>query len=141
MTLFDRVFSGNDAVFGLTEGAIDGAIAQYGEDKAVSFPNTAYSLPCYYSVTGTKVTTLKELKELTVLKNKFPEYSAAKIPTLEEVLDAVKASGIQVNIELKTGIYWYPEIEQKVADLVKNAEDITWLADPLAELKARLLQI
>ena len=65
--------------------------------------------------------TLKELKELTVLKNKFPEYSAAKIPTLEEVLDAVKASGIQVNIELKTGIYWYPEIEQKVADLVKKA--------------------
>ena len=65
--------------------------------------------------------TLKELKKLTVLKNKFPEYSAAKIPTLEEVLDAVKASGIQVNIELKTGIYWYPEIEQKVADLVKKA--------------------
>ena len=55
------------------------------------------------------------------MKNKFPEYSAAKIPTLEEVLDAVKASGIQVNIELKTGIYWYPEIEQKVADLVKKA--------------------
>ena len=65
--------------------------------------------------------TLKELKKLTVLKNKFPEYSVAKIPTLEEVLDAVKASGIQVNIELKTGIYWYPEIEQKVADLVKKA--------------------
>ena len=55
MTLFDRVFGGNDAVYGLTEGAIDGAIAQYGEDKAVSFPNTAYSLPCYYAVTGTKV--------------------------------------------------------------------------------------
>ena len=45
-------------------------------------------------------------------------YNSAKM-TLEEVLDAVKASGIQVNIELKTGIYWYPEIEQKVADLVK----------------------
>ena len=51
MTLFDRVFSGNDAVYGLTEGAIDGAIAKFGEDKAVSFPNTAYSLPCYYAVT------------------------------------------------------------------------------------------
>ena len=63
---------------------------------------------------------LKSVKELTVLKNKFPEYSAAKIPTLEEVLDAVKASGMQVNIELKTGIYWYPEIEQKVADLLKK---------------------
>ena len=33
MTLFDRVFGGNDAVYGLTEGAIDGAIAQYGEGE------------------------------------------------------------------------------------------------------------
>ncbi|MBQ1311167.1 MAG: CO dehydrogenase/CO-methylating acetyl-CoA synthase complex subunit beta [Blautia sp.] len=63
MTLFERVFNGNDAVYGLTEQAIDGAIAQYGEEKAVSFPDTAYCLPCYYAVTGVKVTTLKELKE------------------------------------------------------------------------------
>ena len=63
MTLFDVVFSGNDAVYGLTEKAIDDAIAANGADKAVSFPNTAYSLPCYYAVTGTKVGTLGELKE------------------------------------------------------------------------------
>ena len=63
MTLFETVFAGNDAVYGLTEGAIDQAIAQYGADKAVSFPNTAYALPCYYAVTGVKVTTLAELKE------------------------------------------------------------------------------
>ena len=63
MTLFETVFSGNDAVYGLTEGAIDAAIAQYGADKAVSFPNTAYCLPCYYGVTGVKVTNLAELKE------------------------------------------------------------------------------
>ena len=60
MTLFERVFGGNDAVYGLTEGAIDAAIAQHGEEKAVSFPNTAYALPCYYAVTGTKVTNLKD---------------------------------------------------------------------------------
>ena len=65
--------------------------------------------------------TLKELKELTVLESKFPAYTTSKIPTLEEVLDAVKASGILVNIELKTGIYWYPEIEQIVADLVRKS--------------------
>ena len=52
MTLFERVFGGNDAVYGLTEAAIDNAIAQYGEGQAVSFPDTAYSLPCYYAVTG-----------------------------------------------------------------------------------------
>ena len=63
MTLFERVFNGNDAVYGLTEQAIDAAIAQQGEEKAVSFPNTAYCLPCYYAVTGVKVTNLKELKE------------------------------------------------------------------------------
>ena len=63
MTLFETVFSGTDAVYGLTEQAIDNAISQYGADKAVSFPNTAYSLPCYYSVTGVKVGTLAELKE------------------------------------------------------------------------------
>ena len=50
MTLFERVFNGNDAVYGLTEQAIDAAIAQHGEEKAVSFPNTAYCLPCYYAL-------------------------------------------------------------------------------------------
>ncbi len=62
MTLFDVVFSGNDTVYGLTENAIDAAIAEHGEDKAIAFPDTAYSLPCYYGVTGTKVATLGELK-------------------------------------------------------------------------------
>ena len=38
MTLFERVFGGNDAVYGLTEAAIDNAIAQYGEGQACRFP-------------------------------------------------------------------------------------------------------
>ena len=62
MTLFDVVFSGNDTVYGLTEKAIDDAIAANGADKAVSLPDTAYSLPCYYAVTGTKVGNLGEMK-------------------------------------------------------------------------------
>ena len=33
------------------------------------------------------------------------------------------------------------DIQLKFIFVVKNAEDITWLAGPLAELKARLLQI
>ena len=45
MTLFERVFGGNDAVYGLTEAAVDAAIAANGEEKAVSFPDTAYALP------------------------------------------------------------------------------------------------
>ena len=70
MTLFERVFGGNDAVYGLTEAAVDAAIAANGEEKAVSFPDTAYALPCYYAVTGVKVTNLKEMKEaLGVVKS------------------------------------------------------------------------
>ncbi|MBO5171023.1 MAG: CO dehydrogenase/CO-methylating acetyl-CoA synthase complex subunit beta [Oscillospiraceae bacterium] len=62
MTLFERVFGGNDYNYDRTVAAIDEAIAQYGEGEAVSFPDTAYSLPCYYAVTGEKITTLGEMK-------------------------------------------------------------------------------
>ena len=63
MSLFDRIFGGADAVYGLTVGAIDDAITKYGADKAVSFPDTAYCLPCYYAVSGNKIKTLGELRE------------------------------------------------------------------------------
>ena len=62
MTLFDRVFGGNDYNYARTVAAIEEAIAANGEGCAVSFPGTAYSLPCYYGVTGVKITTLGEMK-------------------------------------------------------------------------------
>lgn len=97
MTLFERVFNGNDAVYGLTEGAIDSAIAQYGEEKAVSFPNTAYSLPCYYAVTGTKVTNLKELKEaLGVVKTLMTREPRLNDAFMSGVATALCAEFIEV---------------------------------------------
>ncbi len=62
MTLFDRVFGGNDYNYERTVAAIDEAIAANGEGCAVSFPATAYSLPCYYAITGVKITNLGEMK-------------------------------------------------------------------------------
>ena len=62
MTLFDRVFGGNDYNYARTVAAIDEAIAANGEACAVAFPDTAYSLPCYYGITGVKITTLGEMK-------------------------------------------------------------------------------
>ena len=62
MTLFDRVFGGNDYNYERTVAAIDQAIATYGEAEPVSFPSTAYNLPCYYGITGKKVNNLGELK-------------------------------------------------------------------------------
>ena len=43
MTLFERVFGGNDYNYARTVAAIDEAIAAYGESEPVSFPGTAYS--------------------------------------------------------------------------------------------------
>ena len=62
MTLFDRVFGGNDYNYARTVAAIDEAIAAHGEGMAVAFPDTAYALPCYYAVTGVKITNLGEMK-------------------------------------------------------------------------------
>ncbi len=62
MTLFERVFGGNDYNYERTVAAIDAAIATYGEAEPVAFPNTAYNLPCYYSITGNKINNLGELK-------------------------------------------------------------------------------
>ena len=97
MTLFDRVFSGNDAVYGLTEAAIDNAIAQYGADQAVSFPHTAYSLPCYYAVTGTKVANLGELKEaLGVVKTLMTREQKLNDAFMSGVATALCAEFIEV---------------------------------------------
>ena len=97
MTLFDRVFSGNDAVYGLTETAIDNAIAQYGADQAVAFPHTAYSLPCYYAVTGTKVSNLGELKEaLGVVKTLMTREKRLNDAFMSGVATALCAEFIEV---------------------------------------------
>ena len=84
--LIDRIFNGNDAVYGLTCQAVEGAIAQHGADKAVEFPHTAYCLPCYYAVTGVKVKTIGEMKEaLGVIKS---------LMTREHQLDDALMSGV-----------------------------------------------
>lgn len=63
--------------------------------------------------------TLEELKKLRV-SNHMEQYPDARIPTLREVLELVKPGTMEVNIELKTGIFWYPEIEEKVLELVRE---------------------
>ena len=97
MTLFDVVFSGNDTVYGLTENAINEAIAKYGEDKAVAFPDTAYSLPCYYGVTGTKVGNLGELKAaLGVVKTLMTREQKLNDAFMSGVATALCAEFIEV---------------------------------------------
>ncbi|MDO5423785.1 MAG: glycerophosphodiester phosphodiesterase [Eubacteriales bacterium] len=69
--------------------------------------------------------TVKELKELRVL---HPDYQDARIPTLAEVYELLKPYGIEINVEVKTGIYFYPGIEEKALELARRMgmEDRIW---------------
>ena len=59
--LTDLIYGGSNAVAGLTEGAVNDAIAKYGADKEIAFPDTAYFFPTIYAATGVKVTKLGDL--------------------------------------------------------------------------------
>jgi len=59
--LTDLIYGGSNAVAGLTEGAVNEAIAKYGADKEIAFPDTAYFFPTIYAATGVKVKTLGDL--------------------------------------------------------------------------------
>lgn len=71
--------------------------------------------------------TLAELKNFHANQT-FPEFKDARIPTLAEVYDLLKPTGLTINVELKTGIFFYPGIEEKVLKLTKDMgmEDRIW---------------
>ncbi len=61
--------------------------------------------------------TLKELKELRFNKT-HPEYTDARIPTLEEVFALLGPKGLHINVELKNSLFEYPGLEEKLLELV-----------------------
>ena len=90
MTLFDRVFGGNDYNYQRTVAAIDAAIAQYGESEPVAYPDTAYSLPCYYGITGVKISNLGEMKAaMDNIKSMM-----TRNPRLQDAFDSGVASAL-----------------------------------------------
>ena len=64
--------------------------------------------------------TLEDLRKLSA-HNHMEEYQGTQIPLLKEVLALLEDSKMKVNIELKTGIFWYPDIEEKTLAIVKEA--------------------
>lgn len=64
--------------------------------------------------------TLAELKQFDVSAKFAGECEPQQIPTLREYFQLVKDTHIVTNIELKTGIFEYHGIEQKVWDLIRE---------------------
>ena len=63
--------------------------------------------------------TLDELRQFYYNKTK-PEVEWEDIPTMAEVFDLLKPTGLFINIEIKTGVYFYQEIEEKILALAKE---------------------
>ena len=59
---------------------------------------------------------LSELKSLHFNRT-HPEFKDAHIPTLQEVFQLLRPTGLRINVELKNSLIDYPELEKRVIEL------------------------
>ena len=63
--------------------------------------------------------TLSEITKIKASKTMDDKFDAY-VPSFEEFCAFIKESGMKANVELKTGVIYYPGIEEKVASLIKK---------------------
>jgi len=116
--LTDLIYGGANAVAGLTEGAVNDAIASHGADKPIGFPDTAYFLPTIYAATGVKVKTLGDLpacvgvlKSLITNKEDLGDALNAGLATAvgAEIIEALKFVGNDNPYADDSGIGFVPD--------------------------------
>jgi len=118
--LTDLIYGGSNAVAGLTEGAVNDAIAKYGADKEIAFPDTAYYFPTIYAATGVKVKTLGDLVPCVgVLKSLITNQE-----DLGQALNAGLATA--VGAEILEGLKW-----AEGGDPYANDSGIGFVPDPI----------
>ncbi|MGN0158436.1 MAG: glycerophosphodiester phosphodiesterase [Brotaphodocola sp.] len=64
--------------------------------------------------------TLAELKKFNAAVVWGDRYGFQEIPTLREYLEWVKDTDLVTNIEIKTGVYYYENLEEKTLNMVKE---------------------
>ena len=116
--LTDLIYGGSNAVAGLTEGAVNDAIAKYGPEKEIAFPDTAYFFPTIYAATGVKVKTLGDLpacvgvlKSLITNQEDLGQALNAGLATAvgAEIIEGLKYVDGANPYENETGIGFVPE--------------------------------
>jgi len=73
--------------------------------------------------------TLAELKKFNFNKRGITKPEFMEIPTLREVFELLKPTGLPINVELKTNVNWYDGIEDKALKLVEQfglQERVVW---------------
>lgn len=88
--------------------------------------------------------TLSEIKKLNFNKSGRTEPLFMEVPTLAEVLELLKPTGLTINIELKTGVIYYDGIEPIALSLVEKygmTDRIIWSSfNHYSVQKIKLLQ-
>ena len=116
--LTDLIFAGSNAVAGLTENAVNEAIAKYGPDAKVAFPDTAYFFPTIFAATGVKVTKLGDLpacvgvlKSLISNKPELGDALNAGLATAvgAEIIEGLKYAGCENPYAEDSGIGFVPD--------------------------------
>ena len=64
--------------------------------------------------------TLAQVKELNANEKFGDAFPVQRIPTLREYLELVKNEPVLTNIEMKTGVFQYLEMEQLLVDLLRE---------------------
>src|SRR5271157_4202558 len=96
-----RAIRGANLLVNEAETMLGRALAQFGPDRAVAFPNTAYYLPVILGVTGREVTKLGELEEVAAqARGLLHPTPSAKCwtPYLGETLDSGMATLLAAEI-------------------------------------------
>ncbi|HQA97514.1 MAG TPA: glycerophosphodiester phosphodiesterase [Clostridia bacterium] len=62
---------------------------------------------------------LTELKKLHFNRT-HPEFSDARMPTLQEVFRLLQPTGLRINVEMKNSLIDYPDLERGVIDLAEK---------------------
>jgi acetyl-CoA synthase len=157
--LTDLIYAGANAVAGLTENAVNDAVARHGADCKVAFPDTAYFFPTIYAATGVKVTKLGDLpacvgvlKSLITNKDELGDALNAGLATAvgAEILEGLKFVGGARPYENEGGIGFVPDPVIRslgvplvtgdipgVAVVLGKAEDASQLAMVLKEYQTK----
>ena len=89
--LFESAFRGNDEMYAKAVHDLDEAIAKYGADHAMQFPDTAYNCATILEYTGINVKTLADLKQaLDALYVKYGCFAEKTINLVMPGLDGLK---------------------------------------------------
>jgi len=146
MSLCDIIFAGSKAALGLAEKTVNDAIGAKGSEQKVAFPDTAYALPVIYAATGTKITTLGELKaaldvakSLIVEEEDLAKALNAGLATAvsAEIIEAVKYAVEENPYENENGIGFVPDPVIRSLGVPLVTGDIPGIAVILGEAEDR----